>query len=276
MAAVLVFALGDVATKHLAMRHDVALVLFGRYAVNLLLLVAVLGPRHGRGLVRTSRTGLVLVRAICLALASLTMALALRWMPVAETVAIIYLAPIAVMLLAVPLLGERVSLAGWIGAAAAFAGVLLIVRPGSGLAALGVTFALLNAGLGTAYHLLTRGLARTESTEAMLFHVAWVGTVAFGVALPWSGGGVGLTPFDLGLLLGLGVSATLGHFLFTTAYREAPASLLAPVNYMHLVWAAGLGWLVFGHVPDVLSCAGIALVAAAGMATAFRARPSQS
>jgi drug/metabolite transporter (DMT)-like permease len=65
-----------------------------------------------------------------------------------------------------------VSLAGWIGAAAAFAGVLLNVRPGSGLAALGVTFAPLNAGLGTAYHLLTRGPARTEFTEAMLFHVA--------------------------------------------------------------------------------------------------------
>ena len=92
MAAVLVFAFGDIATKHLAMRHDVSLVLFGRYAVDLLLLVAVLGPRHGRGLVRTSRTSLVLVRAVCLALASLTMALALRWMPVAQTVAIIYLA----------------------------------------------------------------------------------------------------------------------------------------------------------------------------------------
>ena len=180
------------------------------------------------------------------------------------------------MLLAVPLLGERVSLAGWIGAAAAFAGVILIVRPGSGLASLDVTFALLNAGLGTAYHLLTRGLARTESTEAMLFYVALVGTVAFGVALPWSGDGPSLSALDFGLLLGLGTSATLGHFLFTTAYREAPASLLAPVNHMHLAWAAGMGWLAFGHVPDILSCAGITLVAAAGMATAFKARPAQA
>lgn len=272
MAAVLVFALGDVATKHLAMRHDVALVLFGRYAINLLLLVVILGPRLGWNLTRTSRTGLVLGRGACLALASLTMALALRWMPVAETVAIIYLAPIAVMLLAVPLLGERVGLAGWAGAAAAFAGVLLIVRPGAGLAPLGVTFALLNAAVATAYHLLTRGLARTESTEAMLFHVAWVGTAAFGAALPWSWDSPIITALDVILLGGLGVAATLGHFLFTAAYREAPASLLAPVNYMHLVWAAGLGWLAFGHVPDGLSLAGIALVACAGVATALRSR----
>jgi drug/metabolite transporter (DMT)-like permease len=100
--------------------------------------------------------------------------------------------------------------------------------------------------------------------------------VAFEVALPWLGGGPSLTALDLGLLLGLGTSATLGHFPFTAAYREAPASLLGPVNYMHLVWVAGLGWLAFDHVPDLLSFAGIGLVAAAGMATAFRARPSQS
>ena len=62
VAAMLAFAVGDVLTKHLALRHDVALVLVGRYAVNLLILVAVLGPHHGRGLARTVRTGPVLGR----------------------------------------------------------------------------------------------------------------------------------------------------------------------------------------------------------------------
>lgn len=268
--AVLTFALADVLTKIQAERHPVAVVVAVRYLVNLGLLVLLMGPSQGRALWRTRRTGLVMVRALCLAAASLTMGLALKLMPVAETVAIIYLAPFLVMLLAVPQLGERVPLAGWIGATAGFLGVLLIVRPGAGLAGWGVALALMNAGFATAYHLLTRVLARTETVQAMLFHVAAVGCVVFCLLSVPDLPGLSLPARDLAMMAALGALATAGHFLFTAAYREAPASLLAPVNYLHLVWAAGLGWLVFGHVPDAVTLFGIALVAGAGMAVAVR------
>ena len=214
---------------------------------------------------------MVLLRALCLAAASLTMGIALRHMPVGETVAIIYLAPFLVVLLSGPLLGEKVALAGWIGAAAGFVGVLLIVRPGSGLDPVGVGFALVNAGFAAGYHLLSRVLARTETTIALLFHTALIGTVIFGAMLLWTGLGPLPAGTDVLILLVLGGLATLGHFLFTAAYREAPASLLAPVNYMHLVWAALLGWLVFGHFPDGLTLVGMAIVAGAGVAVALRA-----
>ena len=71
------------------------------------------------------------------------------------------------------------------------------------------------------------------------------------------------------LLIAMGVFATVGHFLFTAAYRVAPVSLLTPVNYMHLAWAAFLGWLVFGHIPDTISLVGIILVALAGAGNAL-------
>lgn len=274
-AAALTFALADVLTKIQAERHPVAVVVAVRYLVNLGLLLAILGPGQGRALWHTRRTGLVMLRALCLAAASLTMGLALQLMPVAETVAIIYLAPFLVMLLAIPLLGEKVPLAGWIGAAAGFLGVLLIVRPGGGLAPMGVALALVNAGCATAYHLLTRVLARTETVQAMLFHVALVGAGVFcAMAVPHLPG-LSLPPADLFMMAALGALATLGHFLFTAAYREAPASVLAPVNYLHLVWAAGLGWLVFGHVPGWVSLTGMALVMAAGVAVALRSARSR-
>ena len=268
--AVMTFALADVATKHLTMLYAVALVIALRYLINLVLLGVLLGPRHGRVLVTTRRTGLVFLRAVCLAAASLTMGIALSYMPVGETVAIIYLAPFVVLLLSGPLLGETVARAGWIGAAAGFAGVLLIVRPGSGLDPVGVGFALVNAGFTAGYHLLSRILVRTESTIALLFHSALIGTVIFGAMLLWTGLGPLPSGPDVLILLALGGLATLGHFLFTAAYREAPASLLAPVNYMHLVWAALLGWLVFGHFPDGLTLVGMAIVAGAGVAVALR------
>lgn len=269
--AVMTFALADVATKHLTMLYTVTLVIALRYLINLILLAVVLVPRRGRGLITTQRTGLVFLRALCLAAASLTMGIALRYMPVGETVAIIYIAPFLVMLLSGPLLGEKVPLAGWIGAAAGFAGVLLIVRPGSGLDPVGVGFALVNAGFSAGYHLLSRVLARTESTIAMLFHTALVGTMIFGGALVFTGIGPLPTSWDITIILALGCLATLGHFLLTAAYREAPASLLAPVNYMHLVWAALLGGLVFGHFPDGVTMIGMAMVAGAGVAVALRA-----
>lgn len=267
--AVLIFALADVVTKQLALAFSVPLIVAVRNAVNVGLLAAVMGPSEGAGLWRTNRTFLVVLRGLVLAAGSLSMGLALRVMPVGETIAIVYLSPFAVMLLAGPLLGEKVSVAGWVFAGIGFLGVLLIVRPGAGLDTWGVILSLINAGCATAYHLLTKVLIRTESTMAMLFHTALVGLVIFTVMTLIDGSTVMPDLWSAVLMVTLGVLATGGHFLFTAAYREAPASVLAPVNYLHLVWAGLLGWVAFGHLPDLLSGLGMALVAAAGVAVAL-------
>ena len=75
---------------------------------------------------------------------------------------------------------------------------------------------------------------------------------------------------DFGLMLLLGLLMTSGHFLFTAAYREAPASTVAPIGYMQLFWSDGLGWLVCGHVPDAISLIGMGLVVVAGVSIALR------
>lgn len=271
MSAVFLFAVADTMNKYLVERYPVAFVQAGRYLVNTALLMGMMMPRHGITLWKTQRTGWVMMRGIVLAVASLTMGLALQRMPVGETVAIIYLAPIMVMLLSGPLLHEKVHPAAWFGAVLAFGGVVLVMRPGGGLDGWGVIFALMNAACATAYHLMTRVLARTETTMSMLFHVALVGAVVFVVmalpSLPAS-----LPPRgDLALIAAMGVIATVAHFLFTIAYREGSPALLAPVNYMHLVWAAVLGWVAFGHIPAPLSLLGMGMVLTAGVAVALRA-----
>jgi drug/metabolite transporter (DMT)-like permease len=75
------------------------------------------------------------------------------------------------------------------------------------------------------------------------------------------------------LFLAIGAMALSGHFLFTAAYRYAPASTLAPVTYLQLLWAGLLGWLIFGHVPDAWAMAGLVLVAVSGAVAALFARP---
>ncbi len=267
--AVLLFACMDVTTKHMALTYAVPLIVFVRYAGNLLTLLAVFGPRKGRSLFRVQRRGLVALRAICLAGASLFAALAFQRMPVAETIAIIFLAPFGVMLLAGPILGEKVGPLQWMAALLGFAGVLLIAHPGSGLDPWGVTFALITAAASIVYNMLSRTLARSETTEAMLVWTAMAGTLAFGAALPWSLPSALPTVLDMALFAAMGILATAGHFLFTQACRVAPASVIAPVNYLQLVWSGLLGLLVFAHMPDQSALIGMGLIALGGISAAI-------
>jgi Predicted permease, DMT superfamily len=272
LGASLLFAYNDTTNKLLITEYNVPMVAAIRYIGHCLLMLAIVAPIHGRAMVQTQRTGLVIVRAISLTLGSLLVSLALQRMPVAETVAIVYLTPVLVVLLSGPLLGERVGSIAWIAAILGFAGVLLIARPGGGLDPWGVIFVMGNVVVSVAYNLLSRVLARTERTMAMLFYVALVGAIGFGIFLPWTMHGVAPTPLQIVLFAGLGVSAWLGHYLFTLSYRYAPAALIAPMTYMHLVFAGVLGWLVFGDVPDALAFGGMALVIAAGVVSAIRPR----
>ena len=271
LAATLLFAGGDTLGKHLSMLYAATLVLSARYLINLVLVLVTMWPRHRSEVWRTQRTGLVLLRGLLLAVATITMLLALRVMPVAETVAIIYITPVLLMLASGPILGEKVSPLGWLCAALGFAGVLLIARPGSGLDTWGVVLCLINAVLGTGYHLLTRILTRTETTMALLFQTALVGSV-ISVSLTLVVGVDTLPTLpDVAMILLYGTFATVGHLLLTSAYREAPASTLAPINYMHIAFATLLGWLVLQQLPDALGFAGMALIAVAGLMAAWRA-----
>jgi len=272
VAALFLFACLDTSIKHLSERYEVPFIIAVRYLGNLVLMVALLAPREGVRLVRTRRTGLVAVRAGCLCAASLLVGLSLARIPVAETTAINFLAPILMVLLARPLLGEGIGLTGWIAALGGFAGVLLIVRPGSGLDPAGILFMLGAVCANTAYQLLSRVLVATERTLAMLFHTALMGSVCFGVLLPWSWGGEVPEGWTLALFLCLGVFGGLGHFMLTAAFRHAPASLLAPLNYVQLLWAGLLGWLVFGQVPDGIGLLGMAVVTVAGLLVTLRPR----
>jgi drug/metabolite transporter (DMT)-like permease len=272
VTGLLLFACMDTTTKFLTATYDVPFIVAVRYGGNLLLMVLLLAPSQGPQLLRTERTGLVLIRAACLAATSLLVGYALQRMPLAETTAINFLAPILVIVVAGPLLGEQIGWVGWTAAMLGFLGVLLIVRPGSGLETIGVACALLAVCASVAYQLLSRVLAATERTIALLFYSALAGTIIFGLALPWFWQGLAPSPFEALLLLSLGIFGGLGHFLFTAAYRHAPASLLAPMTYLQLLWAGLLGWVVFGAVPDSVSVLGMGVIAASGVIVAVESR----
>ena len=269
IAATLLFASMDSAGKYLMTKYNVPFVATVRFAINLVLLVGLAAPRHGARLWQTSRTGLVLLRAGSLSIASLFSGLALQRMPVGETVAILYLQGFGVMLVAGWLLKEKVSVVGWLCATVGFAGVVLIARPGGALVLDGVAYAVIAAAVSVIYILLSRTLATSESTMAMLFYVALIGTVTFGIMLVFNLKTFSLLPLDFLLLAFLGIGSLLGHYLFTQAYRFAPASILAPFSYLHIAFAVIMSWLIYQHVPDLLAFVGMAMIAVSGVAIAI-------
>jgi drug/metabolite transporter (DMT)-like permease len=266
------FACLDTTTKYLTQTHAVPLIVGVRYLGNLALMVAFLGPTHGRKMIRTTRTGLVWIRAFCLAVASLLIGLALARMPVAEVTAITFLSPILLVAIAGRLLGERVGWVGWAAAVGGFAGVMLIVRPGSDIVSSGAVFVLAAVLLNLGYQLLSRVLAASETTFALLFYTALAGSIIYGLAMPWYLEDRVPSLIEAALFASLGVFGGVGHFMFTAAFRHAPASLIAPLNYIQLLWAGLLGWLVFDYVPDVQSLAGMAIIAGSGVLVAVKTR----
>lgn len=270
-AGLFLFACMDSTTKYLAGHYNVPFVVAMRYITQCFLMFIVLAPRHSAHLIKTQRTGLVIVRSTSLCIASLFVGLALQRMPVAETTAINFLAPMLVVLFS-PLLGERINKTGWAAVIMGFIGVLLIVRPGSGLDMMGVVFALFGVAANSVYQLLSRVLVSTEKAVTLLFYTALIGSISFGIALPWFWEDKVPSNFELTLFLGMGIAGGLGHYLFTLAYRYTPASLLAPMLYLQLLWAGLLGWVIFDTTPDGLSIVGMCVIAVSGLLNALKSK----
>ena len=262
----------DCTTKYLVTHYNVPTVAAVRYMVHCLLMLVILAPRHSNQLITTQRTSLVIVRAIALVFTTLFVGLALQRMPLAETTCLVFIAPFFVVLLANPVLGEKVGTFGWFAVIIGFLGMLLIVRPGSGLNSWGILFALLGAVANATYQLMSRVLVSTEKAIALLFYTALIGSLCFGLLLPWYWEVKTPTQMELILFVMLGIFGGSGHYFFTLAYRYASASTLAPVTYLQLLWAALLGWLIFDTTPHGLSIIGMVIIAGSGMMIALRAR----
>jgi drug/metabolite transporter (DMT)-like permease len=261
----------DATAKYLVRDHSLLLVVWARYAGQMLVVTPWAWHRAGPGFWRTRRLPLHLVRSACLVAATLCFFGGLRYLPLAEGSAITFLAPIFIVILSVPMLGERPTRARWAAAIVGFVGILIMLRPGSAVFHPAVLL-LIGAALTNAlYQILTRKLIG-EDPRTMLFYSALVGTVAMTVALPWGGAGAPLAPRTATLFLLLGLLAGLGHWSVIGAFLRAPASMLTPYTYLQIVWSTGYGYLVFGQIPDGWSAVGMVVIVVSGLLLAVHER----
>lgn len=274
LGALLLFVLLDSTAKHLAQTYPVPMLVWARYTIHFVLMVLLLGPSMRLRLILTTRPGRHVVRAVCLLGTTFFGMAALSRMPLAETTAIVFAAPLIVTLLARPLLGEHIGSLRWAAALIGFLGVLIIARPGSGLVPDGIALALAGAMSYALYQILTRQLTSTETPVTMLFYTALIGTLVMTLALPWIWEGPTPDMADALLTASLGIYGGLGHYLLIRAFRDAPASVLSPFLYVQLIWAMLIGWLIFGHLPDSAAVLGILTIGSAGVIIAIDSRRS--
>ena len=258
------FTLLDGSAKWLVQTVPVLMVVWLRFLSHTLLATALLLPIRGRALVRTRHLRWHLLRGLMFIAMTGMNFWALQYLQLTVTTAMFFTVPILVAIASAPLLGEKLDAKRWAAILIGFAGVVVIVRPGSDSFHPAMLLSMANAVLYAGFNLMTRKLAAYDSPETIQFLPALVASVVlapFAIAT-W------VAPQDWfeWLLLGLmGVFGGTGHYLLAMAHRYAPASTLAPFLYQQILYMALFGYLVFGSVPDKETWIGAAIVVASGL-----------
>jgi len=257
------FTTVDTSVKLLSQRDPIPLIVWARWGVQALIVLAIMGPRLKGDLLRTQRLPLHLVRAVLMIGSSFCFFTALRYLPLAAATALNYTSPILVTLMAGWLLHERLTRPRWAFVVAGFVGMLLIVRPGNELLGPAALLAVGAAGLYAASQITTRMLAG-ENLMVLVAYPTFVGTLLFSLVVPFVEVEGWYPTSDLAAFIGIGVVGAIGHLLFIVAFQQAPVSAIAPFTYSQLVWSTLAGWLVFGTLPDAWTATGIVVIAGSG------------
>jgi len=258
----------DAIAKLLTDRYAPIQIVFLRNLIAVPIIAAVILAAFGSGHLRTQHLGLHALRGAVMMTGAWLYFTALIYLPLAEATALVFSAPIFITALSVPLLGEQVGWRRWGAVLLGFVGVLVIVRPGSAAFQLA---ALLPVGTAMCYALFMMSARWIDRSErlwtmmlfAMLFPMIYAAPFA---VMNWTPVQAG----DILLFVGLAICGSLGLALIGQAFRMAPAAIVAPFDYTALIWATGLGWLIWGDVPMLWTILGAAIIVGSGIIIILR------
>ena len=211
-----------------------------------------------------------LFRASFLILATFTFFLSLKYLPIADALAIFFVQPLIVVVLSALVLGEKVGPRRWAAVFVGFIGTMIIIRPGFGTVN-PRTWLALAAGTSLAvYFVMTRRISGSAKAMVTTFQTNAIGMILASLAMPF----VWVTPTAQQWLMfvGLGLVATIGHFMIVRAYDFAEASLLAPFAYTEMIMATVLGWYFFGDFPDRATLIGVTVLISSALYISWRER----
>ena len=272
LAGFALLSTGDAIIKTMSGEWPPVAVAALRFVIGATALSALLVVRQGPRALRPANPWLQAGRGICLGAASLLFFSAIFVMPLAETTALIFVAPIFTSLLSRPLLGETVRPAVWIASAIAMVGVAIVLRPN--LAEVG-WYALLPLASALFMSLVmigNRASAGTGTPLAMQAYIA-LGAAAMLLLAALIAQVSGIEALEAGMpawhvvarCAMVAVTASTAHWLVYLGTTRAGAATIAPMTYIQLLVASIMGWLLFDEVPDALTWLGAAIIVAAGL-----------
>jgi drug/metabolite transporter (DMT)-like permease len=268
------FAVLDSAVKYLAVVKQVPIgqIVWVRFCEHALLSVALLGPATIAHSWKSARPGAQVLRSLFMFATTAFNFSALQYLQLDQTATFTFLAPFLIAVLSGPILGEWLGWRRLIVVSIGFSGVLLVIRPDAGH---GVHWAFLLSAGATAcvsfYNIWTRLLARYDPPNVTQFYSPLAGVLLaapFGLYF-WQWPADVLTAL---LLVSLGVSGGMGHWLLIRAHHYAPAPILAPFIYVGLLYMTVIEYAVFGEVPNLWTLGGGAVIISSGLYLLYHER----
>lgn len=269
LLALSVLPLSDTIGKYLTATVPVLQIVWARYFFHLAVTAPMAVAGHGRRVLSPRVAARQLVRGLFLAASTICFFSGLRWLPLADSIAVLFVAPLIVTALAPFVLGERVGWRRYGAVAVGFVGALIIVRPGgeTGWYAL---FPLASGFFYAFYLLATRRLAGSAPPIVTLAYTAVVGTIVLSAMMPFVWRWPSL--MEMALMALMGPIGAIGHYLIIRAHERASASLLAPFQYWQIVTTTILGFIVFRQFPDHWTLLGAVILIASGVYIWLRER----
>lgn len=260
----------DAVAKYLTFALEPPQILAVRFSIFLMFALAMAKRAGLRRSAKSARPGVQTVRGLVMVCQMTAFLVAISFLPLADVHAIVALAPLLVMAMAAIFLGERIGPRRIVAVAVGFVGVMIIIRPGTGVFEPASLIALAGACFWSVFQVLLRVVGASDGPETTTLYSAVIGAICFGALAPFF-----WRPPDAetwAWLVVLGLLGAVGHFLLSMAFQKAPASTLQPFAYSMPIWAALMGWAAFGEFPDQWTIVGGAIVIASGLYALGRER----
>lgn len=245
-------------------------IVWARTLSHLIFVLALFMPTRGIAIFRTLQPVAQLIRSILLLISTSMFFFAVQFIPLAEAAAIGFVAPFIVAILAVPILGEKLSLPRMLAVLVGFAGVLVVIRPGSDVFKWQAFLILGSSACYALYQVITRRVAGSDSPETSVVYSALVGAAIMSLVVPFRWQATPETLSDILLLSSLGVLGGMGHYCVARAMTYAAANVISPFNYFQMVGSVAVGWILFQQLPDQWTWAGTALIVGSGLYIGWR------
>ncbi len=250
--------------KELGAAYDSTQIVWARVLGHLIFVLILFAPSRGFAILKSAKLPWQIGRSLLLLASTLMFFHAVKDIPLAKAASISFTAPLMVTLLALPILGERIGMARLLAAMVGFAGVLIVIRPGSELFQWASLLIVGSSACYALYQIFTRKVAGFDAPETSVVYSALIGTLITTAIVPF----IWTTPVnwqDAVIMASLGVFGGLGHYCVARSLTYAPANIVTPFQYFQLIGSVIVGYFMQNHLPDAWTWLGAAIIIASGL-----------